>query len=504
MIFLTQLPEVPERCDMKAKGSMTVFAALTFMLMASFLFALLEAGRVQVLRQYVDMTSELAVESVFAEYQPALWENYHLLGLDGAYGGDTFAEEYCAGVLGARVRANLAQQGDGSRMMGAVLVSALPEEYQLMTDGEGKVFLHSVADYMWQNLPMEIVQELYERYTNEQSVQEDYRIGSSMEDAMQAITDANDADAQQSQNVERRAVSEAQQQENPLEDVLTWKESFVLGSVIEDTDAISIKGLDENACIAKRTLQKGSEEGIPETGWYEKILATEYAENYLSSYTAPREDRALTYEFEYVAAGKGTDRENLEAVVERLLLMREAANVLHILSDEEKRIMTEEMAAALVGFTGNPAVVKVVEYGLIGAWAYVESILDVRALLAGDAIAFVKSDEQWTSRLSNLSQFLTGSARADNCENGWRYQQYLKGFLYVLTEKNLAYRMMDVMEQNIRSIYAYRNFRMDYTLNAVTFGLSYEAEPLFWKFSVLNAGELTIFQYQNRQSFSYY
>lgn len=505
MIFLTRSPKVPERCDMKVKGSMTVFAALTFMLMASFLFALLEAGRVLVLRQYVDMTSELAVESVFAEYQPALWENYHLLGLDGAYGGDTFAEEYCADVLGARVRDNLMAQGDGSRMMEVMLVSAMPEVYQLMTDGEGKVFLHSVADYMRQNLPMEIVQELYDRYTKEQSVQEDYRIGSSMEDAMQAITDANETtNTPQSQNMERSVVSEEEPQENPLGDVLTWKESFVLGSVIEDTDFISINGLDENACIAKRTLQKGTEESISETGWYEKILVTEYAENYLSSYTAPREERGLAYEFEYVVAGKGTDRENLEAVVERLLLMREAANVLHILSDEEKRVMTEEMAVALVGFTGNPAVVKVVEYGLIGAWAYVESILDVRALLAGDAIAFVKNDEQWTSRLSNLSQFLTERVQADNCENGWNYQQYLKGFLYALTEKNLAYRMMDVMEQNIRSIYAYRNFRMDHTLSAVTFGLSYEAEPLFWNFSVLDAAELPTFQYQNRQSFSYY
>lgn len=504
MIFLIPLPEVPERCDMKIKGSMTVFAALTFMLIASFLFALLEAGRVQVLRQYVDMTSELAVESVFAEYQPALWENYHLLGLDGAYGSADFSEDYCAGVLGTRVRDNLAQQGDGSRMMEARLVSAIPEAYQLMTDGEGRVFLHNVADYMQQNLPMEIVLELYERYTNEQSVQEDYRIGSSMEDAMQAIVDANDANAQQTSNEKRSAASERETQENPLEDVLTWKEGFVLGSVIEDIDTISTKGLDESACIGMRTLQKGTEEIIPETGWYEKILAIEHAENYLSSYAAPAEERALTYEFEYVAVGKGTDRENLETVVERLLLMREAANVLHILSDGEKKIATEEMAAALVGFTGNPAVIKVVEYGLIGAWAYVESILDVRALLAGKSIAFVKSDEQWTSRLSNLSQFLAGSVQAADCENGWSYQQYLKGFLYVLTEKNLAYRMMDVMEQNIRSIYTYRNFRMDYTLSAVTFGLTYEAEPLFWNFSVLDAGELPAFCYQNRQSFSYY
>lgn len=501
MIFSIPLPKVPEGYDMKIKGSMTVFAALTFMLIASFLFALLEAGRVHILREYVDMTSELAVESVFAEYQPALWKQYHLLGLDGAYGGVDFSEEYCTGVLGARVRDNLVQQGDGGRMMEAVLVSAMPETYQFMTDGEGRVFLHSVAGYMEHSLPMEIMRELYEHYTDEQSVQEDYRIGDSIENATQAITDAH---MQQTENTNSRAVSEEQILENPVQDVLAWKDSFVLASVIEDADALSIKGIDGSACIGNRVLQTGTEESTPDIGWYEKILATEYAEDYLSSYVSPLEERALAYELEYVIAGKETDRENLEAVVERLLLMREAANVMHILSDAEKRLMTEEMAVALVGFTANPAIINVVKYGVIGAWAYVESILDVRALLAGKAIAFVKTAEQWTSTLSGMSQFLTGSVQADNCEDGWNYQQYLKGFLYVLTEKNLAYRMMDVMEQNIRSIYAYRNFRMDYTLGAVTFGLTYEAEPLFWDFSVLDVAELNALRYQNYQSFSYY
>ena len=63
---------------MKARGSMTVFAALVFMLAASMLFALLEGARAVSLRLYADMTSELAVESVFAEYQPLLWEEVSL------------------------------------------------------------------------------------------------------------------------------------------------------------------------------------------------------------------------------------------------------------------------------------------------------------------------------------------------------------------------------------------------------------------------------------------
>ena len=92
---------------MKARGSMTVFAALVFMLAASMLFALLEGARAVSLRLYADMTSELAVESVFAEYQPLLWEEYHLLCLDGAYGTNTFSEQYAQRALKSRVSKNL-------------------------------------------------------------------------------------------------------------------------------------------------------------------------------------------------------------------------------------------------------------------------------------------------------------------------------------------------------------------------------------------------------------
>ena len=257
-------------------------------------------------------------------------------------------------------------------------------------------------------------------------------------------------------------------------------------------------------CLQKRVLQSGTNTQIPEVEWYDRILVLEYADNFFSDYSAPQNDRALAYELEYVVCGKASDRENLEAVVERLLLAREAANVIHIMLNQEKRLVISEAAVALAGATANPAVVKVVEYGLIGAWAYAESILDIRALLCGDRIALIKNEEQWTSSLMNLSQILEGSLCASDCEGGWSYQDYLKGFLLTMTERNLAYRMMDVMEQNIRRTYAYRNCRMDHMLSAASYMITYEADSLFWNFSILPHNDIGSLQYQMMQSFSYY
>lgn len=513
---------MPGRSDMRRQGSITVFASLLFMLVASLLFSLLEGARVTMLGAYADMATELSVESVFAEYQPCLWEDYQLLCLDGAYGGSAFSEDYAAGVLGSRVRENLRQEGDGGRMMQLFCQSAVTEEYQLLTDGDGQVFLHCVAENMKKTLPQAAAQLLYERYVGGQAVGEESHVEESILDAKQALADAaeqeNDGEKDggresSGQSAVQKSGSRAVPVEtpanapsgaNPLDAALASKQSLLLAQVLPDTAQLSVKSIDGGEFLEDRQLQRGNSTNIPRTGWYEKILAMEYADQHFSDFSVSGGDRVIDYELEYLVAGKNSDKENLEAVVVRILLMREAANVVHIMTDPDKRLMVSEMALGLAGVTVNAAVIKAVEYGLIGAWAYAESVLDVRALLCGDKIALVKSDAQWTSSLGNLAQLFAGSLRATDCANGWSYQDYLKGFLFLLREKTLAYRMMDMMEQNLRSIYLYRNSRMDHMISAADYTVDYGADTLFWKFSVLGQEEIGRLRYQTRQSFSYY
>ena len=75
-------------------------------------------------------------------------------------------------------------------------------------------------------------------------------------------------------------------------------------------------------------------------------------------------------------------------------------------------LQSETIAAALAGFTGNPAIIKTVQIAVVGAWAYIESIQDIRALLMGGKIALVKSKEQWTTDLAHLLQSFQSQTRA--------------------------------------------------------------------------------------------
>ena len=66
---------------MKRKGSITVFAALSFMLIAQMLFTLLEVARYHEFEKVLPMNSDSVLESVFADYCSPLWEEYRILGV---------------------------------------------------------------------------------------------------------------------------------------------------------------------------------------------------------------------------------------------------------------------------------------------------------------------------------------------------------------------------------------------------------------------------------------
>ena len=83
-------------------GSITVFASLSLMLVASFLLALLESARVKGLEAYSGMHRENAVESVLSEYDRDLFDRFGIFLLDGGYGSGTlqFAQNVFSSING--------------------------------------------------------------------------------------------------------------------------------------------------------------------------------------------------------------------------------------------------------------------------------------------------------------------------------------------------------------------------------------------------------------------
>ncbi len=218
----------------------------------------------------------------------------------------------------------------------------------------------------------------------------------------------------------------------------------VFGDFAEDMGDLSTIGTDINALA-------------------EMLLFQEYIKEHFYSFPMEstsqntRKPSALSYEQEYLLAGKTTDKENLSSMVTRLIFLRTIFDFVTILGDRDKCGEAMAAASALVGFTGLPILVSITKTLILLVWSFEEALLDVCALLMGKEVPIIKKDLILTfPELFLLSRsFLKEKAQGmqDTKELSLSYQEYLSIFLLFKGETSLAYRSMDMIQEDIRVRY---------------------------------------------------
>lgn len=488
------------------KGSITPFCALSLMLIASLLFALLESARFYGLDRYATLKAETAIDSVCAEYQPYLWQEYGLLFLDGAYGAEQFSMGYVMEQMGYYMEANCETTDWLQDWLGLDLFrlkkgEILLEGYALATDDAGDLFLNYVAQKAKENLPLGVAEDLYEQYQKAKVLEEEYDgVEAAVTKAQEAVAEAKsqwvmrqEEELERLEN-EKEAHKEDETSESALEIIPpdTTAVDTVLASVqqMQSSGTLNmifgeLSGISTNSGRLENNLKDRSKEvGTmylkTNKDWYQKMLVMTYLEKYFSNYAKPKDQHFLRYEMEYVLCGKDTEWENLDGALDRLLLLREAANVAYLLGDAEKMAQAEELAS-LIGLLagGNYGVVKAVQVGIIGAWAYSESVLDVRTLVQGGEIPLMKQGDEWSTSISGIFSVMDTSLKAKECARGLDYTEYLKLVLFLVDNQNLAYRMMEVMELGMQSQKEYENCRMDHMIVMLRLKVAFESSPVF-------------------------
>ena len=159
-------------------------------------------------------------------------------------------------------------------------------------------------------------------------------------------------------------------EESPIQIVLQLKQNALLGRTVSDMSSLSAKAVEAKDMVSNRQCETGRYDmkKAEKMNVSDRVMVLEYIGKHFSDYTEPGKGD-LTYEMEYILCGKDTDKKNLESSIERLMRMREAANVAHIIADREKLNQTLMIATSLAGFSGNPAVVKIVQIGVVAAWS---------------------------------------------------------------------------------------------------------------------------------------
>ncbi len=541
----------------KCEGSMTVFAALSIMLVASFLFVLLEATHQQQLCRVAQMNTSLVVESVFSNYCSPLWEKYQILALDNGMTEEQepfVSWEYYAADLSKK---NLSKSGfmRGTNHLRMDTKGAEFVAYRMLTDEDGKAYIKTIADYMRNTIGQQAIVKLAAEYQQLSAMDiSDKTDDTALAGADNAIAEAKRLEEEKEKKAEeaRKKVQEAAEKaeaakkaedakkteatkkaeekagttpkedtekaekeapkskgecaielaENPLEIIKNLWHQGTLSLVIKDAKAVSNMKEDWSDAVSKREKYAGIGMEPIQIDATDTLLFTEYLLDHFACYTNGEATGTLAYELEYLLCGNEKDQSNLSETVQRLLAVREAANLAYLATDASKQELAYSVALSLVGATANPGIIYAVKCGLLAAWALAESVLDVRALLFGDKIAIIKNGAQWTSDLLHLGSVFSSFGTATNCQNGLSYQRYL-GFLLMMQAQKVSYRSMNIQEHVIRSMEGFEDFCMDHLVVDAEIAMNYSSHTIFTGMELITRNKKRAFTIPVQQSFSY-
>ena len=196
-----------------------------------------------------------------------------------------------------------------------------------------------------------------------------------------------------------------------------------------------------------------------------RVLVDEYCARHFANFvSAPgfwigkeegtADSRALRqqYQMEYLLTGGEDDRSNLADAVKQVLMVRSGLNLIHILSDSQKREEAKALALVITGALGLTPLVEITSFFIMGVWALGESIVDVQTLLEGRKVPLLKSREDWALGVEQLLRMgqSRGSSVTSGGGKGLDYAGYLKLLLLLVPSGQKYYRMMDVMQMDIR------------------------------------------------------
>lgn len=446
-------------------GYLTVYVALTLTVMLSLCLALIEGVRRHTIAFETECVMDIGMDSVLAEYHRVLLQRYGILMIDTSYGTDypsyyntqQHLEEYLTRNLSGREEVLLPFLYRD--LLGMELEDVKVMRVSLATDDGGRAFQRRAAQCMRNDMGLDIAKDLLEWM----EIVEGYGL---LENGMEEQMDQISGTLRQYQGMEKQIGEETWVKieiTDPTETVRRIRNEGVLRWVVEDVSRLSETAIDPARYISGRIAQgmvnHGSYPKQEPLGLVDNVLLLEYFLDHAGRYGAPLTDSLLQYQVEYLLCGKGSDVDNLRQTVNLLCGIREAANVIYLLGCETKKAEAQALASLLASAVALPELEPVFETALILTWAYLESLYDVKTLLAGGRVELLKADADWHYSLENI--WNPSVETQDGRGRGLSYEDYLRVLLYIQSPDTLTLRFMDLVEMDIRRTPGNGCFRMD-------------------------------------------
>ena len=163
--------------------------------------------------------------------------------------------------------------------------------------------------------------------------------------------------------------------------------------VVPDPFSVSERWVNPDSLVSHRNL-----EGTV------VVLAEVAALDNLTKQHTPPPLVGLAYQQEYLLEGRDSDRENLKHIINKLMLIRQAVNILCLYTDYVKVGELSSLSGIISCLLFVPWLQPAIQGTLSFLWAYAESIVDVRALFQGKKVALVKTHLTWQTDPEDIAR----------------------------------------------------------------------------------------------------
>lgn len=480
----------------KVGGYLTVFLALVIPIILSLIFVLLDGARRNAVRLQTELSADTAVNSVLAEFSKELLIQYDLLMVDTSYGGGSPGTDNLKAHLQQYLNQNLSSGGiqrAGSADFTRTFLSDLSvtETRYALDDGCG-VLREQVNAYLSAEPIGSLTSAVLENANGYNGFGFDLtewsrQKGQNEEQLREGLEAARERRKHKSENAEENS-EETEEDENTAEALEyaqangideehaadPWKEvniawnTPILTLAMGTDSSVSGESIDAASFLSSRSWNQGTG-WIPENSHHysqaDALLMNEYIFEKCGNYQHPLEKGRLQYQMEYLLNGCGSDRENLEKTAKTLLLIRLAANTMFVMSDSGKKSEAKIWGTIASLLCLCPELEEIFTTAILLAWSFAESVNDLKILFAGGKVPMMKTSDTWKTSL--LSIFKPGlGADGGSGGSGLDYTGYVRMLLFLENGDMRDYRLMDVMEMDIRKAEGSNSFRMDGCLDA--------------------------------------
>lgn len=437
------------------RGYITVFfaasMALIVLLFNVMIFGICKWGGYSKAQSAVDT----AMISEFGEYNRELWNRYGLIFVDSAY----TTQESSLNLSKKHLKECLTNNFDesfpsvlgGKDLYGLSVSKCEIDGVRMATDDGGRALLEQAVLLMRYKYGEGYISDLISFASEAEGYlisPDDYiSSASSAEAALEADYDLTDYSGW------------VQSVSCDVPDSFEGSLSYfsILRKILPEPESVSKKTINDSNLAGNRSLNTGNLKTDYEVSAIDKCIFTEYLFETLSSYLNENENVSPAYQTEYLIAGRQSDIQNLEIVSKRIMYIRLAADILSLLSDSERMEVIKAVSEGVMSLLGAPEASPLLEAVIVAGWSYLEAESDMRILMSGKKVSFMKSHDEWRTGL--LGIFSKGAGDGD--EEGLGYRDYLRIFLFTSDKEVLMKLFENVIEADIRAVSGYEYFRLD-------------------------------------------